>query len=337
MKAVKRAELAQCSLVIALGGVIIYNQIITTTDGNYTTVTVLTNYPTGATTLIITENCPGPSATGITVGGVTVGLGGSSSSSYSFPPSTAAQSTSALDSTSVGPSTPIIPIETAAGPSSPPPLPASSFPYNKTATTAPFTTPIQLLSSTATQAPATVTAQGTSTTRAISDFYNAPPYTSGFCTRPMSFYTAGCTLSGAPLAPTGLLAMASGIPNVKSYSNNGDESMSDEMCASFCASFDDCHSWALDRGYNWPDDDGHDWWCYIYSGNVRQYAVSYDFSFRQVVWNGRGCYDCHGASAFPSSTSAETTFVAPTDTPAVEATTPPTSLVKLSSGQPTVE
>ncbi|KAJ9165799.1 hypothetical protein NKR19_g16 [Coniochaeta hoffmannii] len=58
MKAVKRAELAQCSLVIALGGVIIYNQIITTTDGNYTTVTVLTNYPTGATTLIITENCP---------------------------------------------------------------------------------------------------------------------------------------------------------------------------------------------------------------------------------------------------------------------------------------
>lgn len=69
----KRAEVAQCSLVIMLGGVVIFNDLITTSDGNYTTVTVLTNYPTGPTTLIVTENCPGNAATPINVGEVTVG------------------------------------------------------------------------------------------------------------------------------------------------------------------------------------------------------------------------------------------------------------------------
>lgn len=280
-KAVKRAELAQCSLVIALGGVIIYNGVITTTDGNYTTVTVLTNYPTGPTTLIITENCPGSSSTGITVGGVTVGPSDSSSSTSPSASSTATSSTGPLASdTAVLPSTATWTTEIAVTSSSGPLPPTSRVGDDQTTTSIPLTTspfpstaPTQPPAST-TQPPTTVAPPGTNTTRPVSVPYAAPPYTSALCTRPSSFYTAGCTLSGAHLTDSGLIAVATGIPNVGSYSNNGDESMSDEMCASFCESFDDCNSWALDRGYDWPANDGYDWNCYAYSGNVRQYAVS---------------------------------------------------------------
>lgn len=279
----KRAEPTQCSLVILLGGVVIYNGVITTTDGNYTTVTVLTNYPSGPTTLIVTENCPGNSATGITIGGITVDPSPSASSS---PVTTPSSQTSTQTSTGIT-------VETTTTSTLLPSTASTQLPSSTTGLPPGSSSTVPLITTTATTALAVPT-------------LSAAAYTASTCRYHIGAVAGGCILSGAPIATSGLLAVATGIP-VPAGSSYDPEL---ETCAGLCSGTDSCNSWALDRGIS-PTDGTLT--CYLYSGGVREYAVSYDGAFRQIVWYSSGCYDCivpdteSSTSGLGSSTAVTTT------------------------------
>lgn len=298
----KRAEVAQCSLVIMLGGVVIYNDVITTSDGNYTTVTVLTNYPTAPTTLIVTENCPGNSATPINVGGVTVGPAPSSTTSN---PS---------GSTSPPLTTPSSTFQTLTQPTATDS--ASSLPPNTDSGQAPSSTTGQVATTTVIPIYPGVTT------------LSAPVYTPSTCRTPTgAYYTNGCILSGAPQVPqSGLVAVATGIPNPGAGSSDPEL----EMCAGLCASNPHCSSWNLDRG-NWPADSTSYWSCWLYTGPAKAYAYSYDPAYRQIVWYSSACYNCSVPDPEPlpvSSTSSISPTVTVTATGGLSTISPPSTVIQ---------
>lgn len=118
--------------------------------------------------------------------------------------------------------------------------------------------------------------------------YVVAPYTASTCSKPAGYYS--CTLSGAPIATSGLLAEATGVPVAVA----GNNAPAYEECAGICYNLPACNSWALDRGVGvYPNSQLSSWTCYLYSGAVNTYAVSYNATYMAIVWFGRGCYNCN--------------------------------------------
>lgn len=143
------------------------------------------------------------------------------------------------------------------------------------------------------------------------------------------WYTAGCTLSGAPLQTSGLVAIATGIPATPSGAvTNAPFEHAYQACAQMCAAMTTCRSWALDRGM-WPSDYS-DWTCYFYSAGARVMAPQNQGN-SWVVWMDSMCYNCGTPTpspALPSSTSSNApppsaATVIPTTTPVIPATSAP--------------
>ncbi|KZL84280.1 wsc domain-containing protein [Colletotrichum incanum] len=136
------------------------------------------------------------------------------------------------------------------------------------------------------------------------------------------WYTAGCTLSGAPLQTSGLVAVATGIPATPSGAvTNAPFEHAYQACAQMCAAMPNCHSWALDRGM-WPSDYS-DWTCYFYSAGARIMAPQ-NQGQSWIVWMDKMCYDCKiPSSALPSSTSSVAPAITPTPTITIAATSVP--------------
>ncbi|KAM0326144.1 hypothetical protein ACHAQA_006738 [Verticillium albo-atrum] len=196
----KRAVLTECTLTMFLGGVLIYNNKLWTTDGSYTTVTSLPTGAAGLTTLVIVQYCP-EGAASVTIGGVTL---------EPAPPGAV--------TSSIGP----------------------------------------------VAQPTTMNAAG------------------------------GCTLSGAPVATSGLVAMATPIPAAV----QGNMNPAYEQCARICANAPNCNSWALDRG-DYLNDASTPWKCRFYTGNVGEYAVSFDRDFAEIY-----LFEPSGPLDFLSTSSA---------------------------------
>ncbi|KAE9581975.1 hypothetical protein CGMCC3_g1998 [Colletotrichum fructicola] len=109
--------------------------------------------------------------------------------------------------------------------------------------------------------------------------FSAPAYDSAACT----FGTPpDCYLSGAPVATSGLLAVATGITGF--VSSEGPF----KQCAQACKQVPGCTAYALDQGTSMI--------CYIYGGNARDYWTTFDNNYRSVAYFSAGCYNCKAAS-----------------------------------------
>lgn len=189
---------------------------------------------------------------------------------------------------------------------------SSAFPTGSNST---ITSTFSSSQPTITSASFSLTNSSTSTqqpTTTLAPTYSAPPYTAGACSRGAA---PSCTLSGAPVATSGLLAVATGVAPA-TLGNNGPAY---EECARICTSVQGCNSWNLDRN---AAADGT-WTCYVYSGAVNTYAISYNGAYSATVWFASGCYTCaneslsapvsstSSSSTSSSSTSSSSTFSAP--------------------------
>lgn len=163
-------------------------------------------------------------------------------------------------------------------------------------------------SSTLTSMPSTIT----TAPPGISNYVVAP-YTASTCSKPNGYYS--CTLSGAPVATSGLVGEATGVP----VATGGNMAPAYEHCAGICDNLPGCNAWALDRGVGvYPNSQLDSWTCYFYSGSVSSYAVSYMSQYTAVVWFGNGCYDCNpqdlavvapSSSSTPSSSLPQTSSI----------------------------
>ena len=277
-----------------LGGVVIYNSQIWTTDGNYTTVTTMPTSSQGLTTLIIVEFCPGDT-TSVTVGDVSVGL-----------PSSGSNTSSLLSTTDQSLSPTTIPSTSSLSPSTftgAPDITSSSPPLEQTTAYPPSTAAPPTAS--ITQAPSSQSAVPSTVTQIPLPVptFTVPSYTTDTCRVPdddTEWWNYGCTFSGADLKTTGLLAIATGVPVATAVvpgSNKYEEQY--EICAGMCDRQMDCETWALDRSGS------SEWACYLYSENIMDliYAPTYDTD--DIVYMARQCFDCatREPTAVPSSTS----------------------------------
>ncbi|KAJ3951855.1 hypothetical protein N0V92_011720 [Colletotrichum tropicale] len=147
--------------------------------------------------------------------------------------------------------------------------------------------------------------------------FSAPAYDSAACT----FGTPpDCYLSGAPVATSGLLAVATGITGFTSSEGPF------KQCAQACKQVPGCTAYALDQGTSMI--------CYIYGGNARDYWTTFDNNYRSVAYFSAGCYNCKAASTStlplissttirPSSTSSPVSITS-TSVPTA-ASSPPSS------------
>jgi hypothetical protein len=286
----------QCTLTILLGGQVIYSGLVYTTDGNYTTVTTVATFPGGpVTSLIVNEYCPGNAPT-MSIGDVSVGGSGSSSSSSSML-STVSTSPS---SSSTTPPTTTSTTGTTTGPG-PNTFSSSSttstFPPAETGTTSNTATTLPT-----TTIPPTATMSAKYGTFSAADYY----FVTGQCSYSAANTAGGCTLSGAPVATSGLLAVATGIPSY--LGANGDYDKAYQECAYSCNSFSECNSYSLDRT------DPSFWTCYLYSGFVMDYAANYNRAYSAIDWFGKGCYTCGGSSTSSTPTTTSSSATVPSTT-----------------------
>ncbi|KAF9869505.1 hypothetical protein CkaCkLH20_12990 [Colletotrichum karsti] len=290
-RAVKRAVLSECTLTMIIGNTVIYSNRIWTTDGSYTTVTSMPT-SSGLTNLVIVQYCPA-TTTPITIANIAVAPASAANSSSGT--ATVIASSTVITISTLTPVTTF----TSTSTSSPPSVPAITPPTILAATTTGSTT-----------SSGSVTPSSTKSTRpGITPFSWIPTLavpttvTETNCPYPTAanWYTAGCTISGAPLQLSGLVAVATGVPAPPAQANtNQPFEAAYQACAQMCASMFNCYSWALDRGY-WPTDSSP-WTCYFYSAGARLLTPS-NQGQNWIVWMDKKCYDCGNPSAAASSTT----------------------------------
>ncbi|TDZ15423.1 WSC domain-containing protein [Colletotrichum orbiculare MAFF 240422] len=249
----KRAVLSECTLTMSVGDTVIYSSRIWSTDGSYTTVT---SVPTSANTLSllkIVQYCPSTSVQ-IVIGDVAVGPTPASSSSSGTP--------SVLVTSSTITTTSAVPMNSVSSP--------TVTTTSETISTSQFVTVANV--------PATST-PGPSITAPAALTFAAPAYDNAAC----SFGTPpNCFLSGAPVATSGLLAVATGLTGLSGTD------ISIKQCAQACKVVPGCTAFALEQGVAQK--------CYIYSGSARAYWTTFDAAYRSITYFGAECYNCRAAS-----------------------------------------